>query len=149
MEDCAGQGCLEQLPLAIYHPNIGTVLLNDEGDNQSKIWDPTEPLISTKNVTERGLVLVEEGPEERSLAKKLKGDNTKESQEFDKSQIPKNQMVVHGIMGPYLMDKDKWPQLILPEISDHPMGESEVQTECLTQADQSQGGLMLSCLSQS
>lgn len=30
------------------------------------------------------------------------------------TQIPEDQIVVHGRMGPYLMEKAKWPQLKLP-----------------------------------
>lgn len=35
-------------------------------------------------------------------------------EEQDGQQIPKGQIMVHGALGPYFMDKDKWPELHLP-----------------------------------
>lgn len=52
--------------------------------------------------------------------------------------IPKDQIVVHGRMGPYLMGKSKWPQLRLPNEIIVQMKESESQ-ECITQSSQALG----------
>jgi hypothetical protein len=52
--------------------------------------------------------------------------------------IPEDQIVVHGRMGPYLMGKSKWPQLMLPNEIIVQMRESESQ-DCITQSSQALG----------
>lgn len=54
-------------------------------------------------------------------------------------QVLADKLVVHGREGAYLMDKDKWPKLLLPHELEKQMVDSELELECVTQISQSQG----------
>jgi len=50
-------------------------------------------------------------------------------------QVLENKIVVHGREGTYLVDKDKWPKLVLPDVGEGQMVDSEPEIECVTQID--------------
>jgi hypothetical protein len=66
-------------------------------------------------------------------------DDKKEEEEVVEDQVPADKFVVHGREGAFLMDKDKWPKLLLPHELEKQMVDSELELECVTQISQSQG----------
>ena len=41
-------------------------------------------------------------------------DSNSEEQTIQMEDVPDHQIIVQGSMGPYLMDKEKWPKLTIP-----------------------------------
>jgi hypothetical protein len=70
-------------------------------------------------------------------------DDKKEEDEVVEDQVLADKLVVHGREGAYLMDKDKWPNLLLPHELEKQMVDSEPELECVTQISQSQGEIQV------
>lgn len=66
-------------------------------------------------------------------------DDKKEEDEVVANQVLADKLVIHGREGVYLMDKDKWPNLLLPHELEKQMVDSEPELECVTKISQSQG----------
>jgi hypothetical protein len=72
-------------------------------------------------------------------AKKLLYEESTQTFQADREQEMLCELVIHGREGVYLMDKDKWPNLLLPHELEKQMVDSEPEMECVTQISQSQG----------
>jgi len=99
-------------PIAAFDPSTGHVKFMErskisQGDYQ--IWDPTTAIIQYKALQ---LSLPEEG-NSKGVHSEVTTDNinTKGLEEF--GTIPEDQILVHGNSGPYLMNKDKCPDMSL------------------------------------
>lgn len=126
-----------QMPIAAYHPNVGMMELtadaniskenmgmielnaaaNTNKENSKQIWDPTTAVLHQNAILEpqqsessKDTVASQEQMESQTDAVG-KGS---EDQALQMESIPDHQIMVYGLMGPYLMDKDKWPKLTLP-----------------------------------
>lgn len=74
----------------------------------------------------------------RDNQRKLVAGEEKESLLFNQDKIPAGQIVIHGASGPYLMDRDKWPNLQLPQNIDSQKSNEEMLEGTEMVIDQSQ-----------
>jgi hypothetical protein len=80
----------------------------------SFIWDPTAFMLqSNEKSKEIQMIVFKEATNSEELMEVQDVENCKEGNQVCKN-IPEDKIVVHGRMGPYLLDKNKWPRLSLP-----------------------------------
>jgi hypothetical protein len=119
------------VPIAAYHPSTGHLKIMEKGKEGlvvSQIWNPTTDIVQYKSLQ---LSLPEEGNSKR-VHSEVSAENTNtEDLEDEFGTIPKDQILVHGDSGPYLMNKDKWPNMPLSGKNNRTLNEDLSQGFCL------------------
>jgi hypothetical protein len=137
------------VPIAAYHPSTGHLKIMEKGKEGlvvSQIWNPTTDIVQYKSLQ---LSLPEEGNSKR-VHSEVSAENTNtEDLEEEFRTILEDQILVHGDSGPYLMNKDRWPNMPLSGKNNRTLNEDLSQGFCLQEM---QGGeveeqAMLSVLS--
>ncbi|CAL4933356.1 unnamed protein product [Urochloa decumbens] len=141
---------LDQFPLAAFHPTIGMIHLQE---NLEMNCPALEPNIQQTNDTQQSESQMKKNLEVLPVMDNEVDSNGQNSQEsvilsLEKSKGEKgkttDKIVVHSLEGTYLMDKDKWPVLKLPEEQAHSEEDmldntSNFSLEVITEEEDNQG----------
>lgn len=125
------------LPIAAFHPVTGIIQIDVNTEKalvcNHQTWDPTSDLLQ-KCSDERSDQTAQADTKQGVMQKPAHAENHITGHNGEE-QVPENKIVVHGREGTYLMDKDKWPKLVLPDVGEGQMVDSEPEIECVTQID--------------
>jgi hypothetical protein len=126
----------KDLPIATFHPTTRIIQINMNSEKalvcNYQTWDPTTTLIQAKKLfNEESVQTSQADREQEVLGEEGILDDKKEEEEVVEDQMPTDKFVVHGREGAFLMDKDKWPKLLLPHELEKQMVDSELELECV------------------